>query len=153
MRRAAKVDTNQRAVVDAFRAAGASVQSLAIVGQGVPDLLVGIQCHGGRRLNLLVEVKDGNRAPSEQKLTEHQTRWHTSWRGSVHVVTSAAEAITLVSETRMGVNPAPRGQCSLDDMVSDWAVAGRNALESQDYIEKRVADEIRAFALETKSKR
>jgi hypothetical protein len=39
--RAAKIDANQEAVVLALRSAGATVQSLAGVGKGVPDLLVG----------------------------------------------------------------------------------------------------------------
>ena len=43
MRRAAKVDANQEQIVQALRACGATVQSLAGVGKGVPDLLVGIR--------------------------------------------------------------------------------------------------------------
>ena len=41
MRQAAKVDDNQAAIVEALRSLGASVESLAAVGKGVPDLLVG----------------------------------------------------------------------------------------------------------------
>ena len=41
--RAAKIDANHEAVVLALRSAGATVQSLAGVGKGVPDLLVGYQ--------------------------------------------------------------------------------------------------------------
>jgi len=40
MRRTAKVDANHREIVDALRRIGAGVQSLAGVGNGVPDLLV-----------------------------------------------------------------------------------------------------------------
>ena len=39
--RAARVDDNHVAVVEALRKAGAMVQSLAAVGDGVPDLLIG----------------------------------------------------------------------------------------------------------------
>jgi hypothetical protein len=42
LRRASKVDANQREVVAALRGAGASVQLLHAVGEGCPDLLVGI---------------------------------------------------------------------------------------------------------------
>lgn len=40
MRRAAKVDTTQREIVETLRAHGCQVRSLASVGQGMPDLLV-----------------------------------------------------------------------------------------------------------------
>ena len=56
MRYAAKIDSNQNEVVNALRKAGASVQSLAALGKGVPDLLVAI-----RGVNLLMEIKDGNK--------------------------------------------------------------------------------------------
>ena len=52
MRRAAKVDGNQAEIVSALRQVGAEVQSLASVGQGVPDLLVGF-----RSRNFLLECK------------------------------------------------------------------------------------------------
>ena len=87
MRRAAKVDANQEAVVSALRAAGATVQSLAAVGKGVPDLLVG---HKGK--TLLIEVKDGRKAPSAQRLTEDQLRWHGAWKGGSLAVVDGPEA-------------------------------------------------------------
>ena len=43
MRRAARTDSNHEEIVKALRAVGATVQSLAGVGHGVPDLLVGYQ--------------------------------------------------------------------------------------------------------------
>lgn len=43
MRRAAKVDDNQGEIVAALQRAGCSVQSLAGVGRGFPDLAVGFQ--------------------------------------------------------------------------------------------------------------
>jgi hypothetical protein len=76
MRRAAKVDATQDAIVQALRAAGAKVQSLAPVGNGVPDLLVGF-----RSTLRLIEVKDGNKPPSARKLTPEQEKWHAEWNG------------------------------------------------------------------------
>lgn len=87
MRRAAKVDANQEQVVQALRAAGAVVQILAAVGKGVPDLLVGYQ---GK--TLLLEVKDGNKPPSERRLTEDQIKWHGAWRGGPLAVVDGPEA-------------------------------------------------------------
>jgi hypothetical protein len=87
MRRAAKVDANQEQVVEALRAAGASVQTLAAVGKGVPDLLVGFQ---GK--TLLLEVKDGRKPPSERRLTEDQLKWHGAWRGGPLAVVDGPDA-------------------------------------------------------------
>lgn len=81
MRRAARTDGNHTEVVRALRQAGMTVQSLAAVGQGVPDLLI-----GWRGLNLLAEVKDGDKPPSARTLTANETKWHESWGGHVVVV-------------------------------------------------------------------
>lgn len=86
MRRAAKVDANQAHIVGALIRCGATVQSLAAVGKGVPDLLVG---HRGR--TLLMEVKDGAKVPSARKLTEDQAGWHAAWNGRPVVVVESAE--------------------------------------------------------------
>ena len=86
MRRAAKVDANQAQIVSALRAAGATVQSLAAVGKGVPDLLCGI---GGK--TVLIECKDGRRPPSERQLTPDQIEWHVEWRGGPCVVVSSVD--------------------------------------------------------------
>lgn len=91
MRRAAKVDDNQDQIVKALRACGCSVQSLASVGKGCPDLLVG---RLGR--NYALEVKDGAKAPSRRKLTPLEEKFHVEWRGQVTVVTSVAEALEAV---------------------------------------------------------
>jgi len=67
MRRAARIDANQPAIIAALRSIGATVQPLHAVGGGCPDLLVGLR---GR--NILMEVKDGARPPSERRLTADQ---------------------------------------------------------------------------------
>ena len=91
MLHAGRVDANQAAIVKALRQVGATVQSLADVGGGVPDLLVGY-----RYRNFLLEVKDGNKPPSRQKLRETQKRWHALWKGDVSVVTTANEALEVL---------------------------------------------------------
>ena len=91
MRRNAKVDHNQKRVVQALRSSGCSVESLAAVGKGVPDLLVGF-----RGQNFLVEVKDGAKPPSKRKLTPDQVTWHSEWRGQKAVVCNETEALTVV---------------------------------------------------------
>jgi Holliday junction resolvase len=85
--RAARTDANHVQVVSALRAAGATVQSLAGVGKGVPDLLVGY-----RQTTLLMEVKDGHKSPSQRKLTEDQLKWHREWNGGTLAVVDGPEA-------------------------------------------------------------
>jgi len=92
--RAAKVDDNQKEIVKALRTLGCSVQHLHNVGAGCPDLLVGY-----KGFNILLEVKDGNKSPSQQKLTPDQIIWHRDWRGHVNVVNSSEQAIIAVLTT------------------------------------------------------
>ena len=91
MRRIAKTDANQTVIVGALRKAGASVQTLAAIGAGCPDLLVG---YNG--VNYLFEVKDGNKIPSAQRLTIDQQHWHSVWKGAVHIVKSEDEALKIL---------------------------------------------------------
>lgn len=93
VRRAARVDPNQGAIVEGLRAHGFSVQTLAAVGGGVPDLLV-----GAPRVNVLLEVKSppgpaGGTSRDGQRLSKDQERWHGQWMGPVYVVTSIYEAL------------------------------------------------------------
>ena len=85
--RAARIDANHEQVVSALRAAGATVQSLAGVGKGVPDLLVGYKGQ-----TLLMEVKDGNKSPSARLLNKDQLRWHGSWLGGALAVVDGPDA-------------------------------------------------------------
>lgn len=91
MRRAAKIDANHPEIVAALRAIGASVQSLASIGQGCPDLLVGY-----RGANYALEVKDGNKPPSKRQLTPDELRWHRTWAGNVYIVESPEHAIQVL---------------------------------------------------------
>ena len=87
MRRAAKVDANQAEIVAALRRVGCSVQSLADVGRGVPDLLV---ARGGK--NLLMEIKRERGG----RLTLVQKQWLREWRGSVYIIRTVEEALQCV---------------------------------------------------------
>jgi Holliday junction resolvase len=90
MRRAAKTDRNQTEIVEALRKVGASVQSLAAVGDGCPDLLCGFM-----GATYLLEVKDGLKPPSARVLTEDQVRWHAGWRGGPCVVVKSLNEALL----------------------------------------------------------
>jgi hypothetical protein len=91
MRRAGRTDANHSAITTALLKLGASVDSLASMGKGYPDLLVGFR---GRAL--LLEVKDGSKPPSHRKLTADEQRWFTRFRGEAYVVNSVQEALDAV---------------------------------------------------------
>ncbi len=91
MRRAARIDANHNKIVALLRKCGASVQSLAGIGSGCPDLLIGWQ---GK--NILAEVKDGSKCPSAQKLTPHENEWHLKWGGQVVVINSEHDALRII---------------------------------------------------------
>ena len=79
MRRAARIDANQDAVVIALRAAGAYVW---IIGLPV-DLLVGYKGH-----TFLVEIKDG----PKKRLTDLQEAFFAKWAGGTLVRVDGPEA-------------------------------------------------------------
>ncbi len=91
MRRAAKVDANHQEIVQTLRSVGATVQSLATVGHGCPDLLVG---WNGK--TILMEVKDGEKSPSARRLTEEQIKWHSEWMGGALLVVDSSESALFV---------------------------------------------------------
>ena len=81
-----RTDWNQSAIVDALRAAGASVFITSGVRHGFPDLVVGFN---GK--TYLLEVK----AP-DAKLTEDELLFMRKWVGDYHVVRSPEEAIRII---------------------------------------------------------
>lgn len=91
MRRAARIDENQPAIVEALREVGASVLHLHSIGEGCPDLLVGF-----RGVNHLVEVKDSRKPPSARRLTPDEQRFADLWRGQVAVAESVSEALAVL---------------------------------------------------------
>ena len=90
-RYAARIDDNQTEIVSALRKVGATVAISSAVGCGYPDLTVGFR---GR--NYLIEIKDGNKVASAQKLTPDQVTWHDRWRGQVAVANSIDEALKVI---------------------------------------------------------
>jgi hypothetical protein len=87
MRLASKIDANQHEIVNALRKAGASDFSLASVGHGCPDLLVG---YNGN--TILMEIKDGSKPPSKQALTPDQLKFIKNWTGSSICIVNDVEA-------------------------------------------------------------
>ena len=86
MRRDAKADENQPAIVEALRAVGATVQHLHMIGQGCPDIAVGYQ-----GANYLLEIKS-----ADGKLTYSEGEWHLDWQGQVAIVRTIDDALDAV---------------------------------------------------------
>lgn len=103
MRHAARVDANHAAIVQKLRQAGFEVISLATVGDGVPDILVGMPL-----VNVLFEIKDGTKTPSNRRLKPAQVSFLETWPGPVHVVLSPDEALRVALAYR---NSATFEQC------------------------------------------
>ena len=83
-RRAARKDTNHTEVVEAFLAAGCTVQ---VVNQaGAPDLVVGYR---GR--DFWVEIKS-----QDDKLNPLQRSWHSHWRGGKPFVAVHPEEVPAI---------------------------------------------------------
>jgi len=109
MRARPRTDGNQSLVIDVLRAVGATVVSLAAVGAGLPDLLIGF-----RGKNFLVEVKDGERPPSERRLTRDQVIFFGTWRGQRAVARNAREALCIVGAKLCTATPTP-ANCNCGD--------------------------------------
>ena len=89
-----KADSNQVQIVKDLRKLGFSVAVLSQVGKGVPDLLIGTTTLRGRQ-NILVELKDGAKFKSQQKLTKDEIEWHGKWRGQVAICNSLEQILKL----------------------------------------------------------
>jgi Holliday junction resolvase len=92
MKKYARLDQNHPEIVDSLRRVGFSVQSLATVGCGCPDIIVGT---GGQ--NYLFEIKDGDKVPSKRKLTPDEMGWHAAWKGQVHTVMSVQDCLDVIT--------------------------------------------------------
>ena len=88
MRRAAKIDANQNQVVKDLRKLGFSVAITSSIGSGFPDLVV-----ANYHSTILVELKDGNKSQSRQKLTADEVKFMDTWKGVAIVANSLDEIL------------------------------------------------------------
>lgn len=91
------VDANQHDCVVTAKVMGFSVVSLAMVGDGCPDLLLGF-----RNKNYLVEIKDGEKPRSQQKLTKPESKFFKNWKGQKAIIRSAEEMTEFCALIRSG---------------------------------------------------
>jgi hypothetical protein len=92
MRLASRRDVNERRVIDALKACGAYVKQ--INDAGAFDLLVYY-----RGYTLLLEVKDGDKSPSQRALTPAEAKFHAEWPGqNLYIVNSEHEALDILKK-------------------------------------------------------
>jgi hypothetical protein len=89
VRHARRTDDNHAEVRDGLRDAGWDVLDMSGAGQGVPDLFVKIGVGKAHAL----EVKDGDKPKSAQKLTAAEEKWWSFCHCDTSVVASLGEAI------------------------------------------------------------
>ena len=89
MMRNARVDANQPETVKAFRDLGWSVLIISQL-KNCCDLVVSKEGY-----TMLIEVKDGNKPPSAQKLTEGESKFFSTWKGDWKIVTSIDDVIKI----------------------------------------------------------
>jgi len=90
MRRIARVDSNQKQVVADLRKLGYSVLHTHQL-KNCFDILVGFKGN-----NYAFELKDGNKPPSQKKLTPGEQEFFNTWRGQVNKVESVEEIIEII---------------------------------------------------------
>ena len=89
--RARKIDDNQNEIVKMLRRIGCSVAITSMVGNGMPDLLIGF-----RKKNFLFELKDGNKTESRKRLTIAEEKFFSTWQGQVNKVESFEEILKII---------------------------------------------------------
>jgi len=88
MRIAARTDANQKHVVKAFRDLGYSVALTFQLGSGFPDIVISKLLPSKHRFTALIEIKDGAKPKSQQKLTPDEETFHSSWQGEIAIINS-----------------------------------------------------------------
>lgn len=104
MRKKGRVDANQTKVVNHLRKAGFSVAITSSIGNGFPDLVVAKDVMDWHKKNfkgcktVLVELKDPDKPPSQQKLTLKELVFMELWKGEYIKATTAEEIIKLFNQ-------------------------------------------------------
>jgi Holliday junction resolvase len=91
MRKKARVDANQKEIVQELRKRGISVLHTHQLGKGAPDIIVGYM-----NSNYLIELKDGNKSKSQQRLTKDELDFSLKWRGNYAVCNSLEQILLLI---------------------------------------------------------
>ena len=88
-RRAAKVDTNQPEIVKEFRRLGWYVLIISQL-KNCCDIIVSKK---GR--TIAIEIKDGEKPPSAQKLSEGELKFKSEWQGEYLLVNCIQDVLDI----------------------------------------------------------
>jgi hypothetical protein len=91
MRKKARVDANQKEIVQQLRKLDVSVLHTHQLGKGAPDLILGY-----RNENFLIELKDGTKTKSQQKLTPDELEFQSKWMGNYAVCNSFEQILKVI---------------------------------------------------------
>jgi len=87
-----RVDQNQKAIVAALRTMGCTVAITSKLGFGFPDLVILLD-----KIVYLIEIKNGIKPKSAQKLTPHEQKFHDNWKKAVIILNSIESAVEFVN--------------------------------------------------------
>jgi len=91
MFRAARIDANQPEIVKAFRKLGWYVLIISQL-KNCCDIIVS---KNGR--TVAVEIKDGQKTPSQQKLSAGELKFKDEWQGEYLLITCVDDIVKLTS--------------------------------------------------------
>lgn len=87
-----KKDANHNDIVLLLRQIpGVTVFDFADVGSGMTDIIIGY-----KGVNYLVEIKDGRKVKSAQKLTPAQIEFHRDWKGQKAVCNCFEQVLEVI---------------------------------------------------------
>ena len=89
MFRAARVDANQPEIVKAFRDLGWYVLIISQL-KNCCDIIVS---KGGR--TIAVEIKDGSKPPSQQKLSKGEVKFKDEWQGEYKLINCVDDVLSI----------------------------------------------------------
>lgn len=93
---ASRVDANQKEMTKMLRMMGVSVWLTHDTAQPGVDAVIGLETKSGRKVNVLIEIKDGTKPLSQQKLTPKEVDFHRSWKGEIVILNSKEQAFNFV---------------------------------------------------------
>jgi Holliday junction resolvase len=88
-RRAARVDANQSEIVKAFRGLGWYVLIISQL-KNCCDIIVS---KNGR--TIAVEIKDGEKTKSQQKLSSGELKFQSEWQGEYKLITCINDVLSI----------------------------------------------------------
>lgn len=93
---ARSIDANQTEIIHALEQIGATVRTLQLEAQGLPDIIVG---HAG--VNYLLEIKT-----EDGELTPAQVEFFIAWKGQKAIIRTAVEALAVLGIVATELGPS-----------------------------------------------